>query len=459
MEIEKNIELLENGNLLTQTEKEVFEMVYSRCNDFNPPVVARAAGGWVRDKLLGKESDDIDIAVENTTGLAFAENLKYKIKNDNIKIVVIEANPDQSKHLETARVCIFPDFWIDFCGLRSDSYTQDSRIPSIKQGTPMEDAKRRDFRMNALFFNINTKKVEDFTNGIEDLKNGIINTPLDPIESFKDDPLRVLRAFRFASRFGFKLHESIIPAAQKIHGDFKRKITRERIATELIKAFDGIAPLDTLIYLVESGLFSPVFDRLDEWSLDPNEALKRVQTVVSRHPGNDRFLVLSLSAIYSPILSNPKVSDPERNHKKINAIEYAIARNLKMPVKVAYDVESILTGAYELVKLEKNLTRLNVGRWIRHIGELWKFSSLVVFDDDIYNFYINVVDPFIKEQRLEDVWEMKPLMNGVELANLHGIKPGKELKPLIEKLIDWQLENPFGTAEEYIEYVNNQKNK
>ena len=146
MEIEKNIELLENGVLLTQTEKEIFEMVSSRCGDFNPPVVARAAGGWVRDKLLGKESDDIDIAIENATGLAFAENLKSKIKNDNIKIVVIEANPDQSKHLETARVCIFPDFWIDFCGLRSDSYTQNSRIPIIKQGTPLEDAKRRDFR-------------------------------------------------------------------------------------------------------------------------------------------------------------------------------------------------------------------------------------------------------------------------------------------------------------------------
>lgn len=95
--------------------------------------------------------------------------------------------------------------------LRKEEYAADSRIPKMEFGTPEEDAFRRDLTINALFYNINEDKVEDFTQkGIEDLKNGLISTPLEPFTTFKDDPLRILRVFRFTSRYSFTCDPQII---------------------------------------------------------------------------------------------------------------------------------------------------------------------------------------------------------------------------------------------------------
>ncbi|KAF5184715.1 Cca trna nucleotidyltransferase protein [Thalictrum thalictroides] len=112
-------------------------------------------------------------------------------------IGVIQCNPDQSKHLETARMRLY-DIWIDFVNLRSEDYSENSRIPTMKFGTAKDDAYRRDLTINSLFYNINTNSVEDFTRrGLADLMSGKIVTPLAPKETFLDDPLRVLRAIRF----------------------------------------------------------------------------------------------------------------------------------------------------------------------------------------------------------------------------------------------------------------------
>lgn len=102
---------------------------------------------------------------------------------------VIQANPDQSKHLETATLRLH-GLPIDLVHLRSEKYTEESRIPTIEVGTPEEDARRRDFTINSLFYNINLQKVEDLTGtGLEDLRNGIIRTPLDPQITFSDGVL------------------------------------------------------------------------------------------------------------------------------------------------------------------------------------------------------------------------------------------------------------------------------
>jgi tRNA nucleotidyltransferase (CCA-adding enzyme) len=88
-------------------------------------------------------------------------------------------------------------------------------VPVIKIGTPMQDALRRDLTFNSMFFNINTNQIEDLTEqGLKDLKDGVCRTPLDPLKTFIDDPLRVLRTVRFAQRFGFKISDEIIKAAQ-----------------------------------------------------------------------------------------------------------------------------------------------------------------------------------------------------------------------------------------------------
>jgi tRNA nucleotidyltransferase (CCA-adding enzyme) len=185
----------------------------------HPNLTLRIAGGWVRDKLLGIPSHDIDIALNDMSGIDFATCIYEFSKSFDSSIVgshvsKIKSNPNKSKHLETATVKLF-GLDVDFVHLRSESYTEGSRIPTIAFGTPKEDASRRDLTINSLFYNIHTGKIEDFLEmGLSDLENGIIRTPLDPFDTFKDDPLRILRTIRFASRFEFTIIDQIRDAVK-----------------------------------------------------------------------------------------------------------------------------------------------------------------------------------------------------------------------------------------------------
>ncbi len=111
---------------------------------------------------------------------------------------MIKCNNDKSKHLETAVIKVQNQF-IDLVNLRSEEYGEESRVPEIKIGTPEQDALRRDLTINSMFYNINKGLIEDLTGrGLIDLKNKMANTPLQPLKTFVDDPLRVLRTIRFA---------------------------------------------------------------------------------------------------------------------------------------------------------------------------------------------------------------------------------------------------------------------
>ena len=126
--------------------------------------------------------------------------------------------------------------------LRKEEYTDSSRIPTVEIGTPLEDAYRRDLTINSLFYNINTNMIEDFTmRGIDDLKHRIVRTPLSALETFREDPLRILRAVRFATRYDCRVEESILQATQDpdIELFLSRKVSRERIGIELLKMAQG----------------------------------------------------------------------------------------------------------------------------------------------------------------------------------------------------------------------------
>ncbi|KAG8807805.1 CCA tRNA nucleotidyltransferase, mitochondrial [Serendipita sp. 401] len=205
---------------LTAREDQLCTLLDEFCASLNSqkpemdPVMCRIAGGWVRDKLLGMDSDDIDIAINRMTGEAFAQGLLDSRKIESAG-ATIASNPEQSKHLATTKIKLL-DYEVDLVNLRSESYTEDSRIPEIAFGTPQEDAERRDLTINAMFYNVHSRAIEDLTGkGIEDLKSGRIRTPLDPKTTFEDDPLRILRCVRFASRLGFDVAESISIAAKE----------------------------------------------------------------------------------------------------------------------------------------------------------------------------------------------------------------------------------------------------
>jgi tRNA nucleotidyltransferase (CCA-adding enzyme) len=212
----------------------------------------RFAGGWVRDKLLDIPSHDIDTAINAMTGEDFCLQLQEYCNNpQNIEkhalgpedlgsIHIIAANPEKSKHLATATKKIL-GFDVDFVNLRKETYSEDSRHPQVEFGTAEEDALRRDATINSLFYNLRTDLVEDFCGGLEDLRAKRIRTPLEPLTTFTDDPLRVLRLIRFASWLGFKIDpETEIPMTDPaVNEALKVKISRERVGVEVEKMLKG----------------------------------------------------------------------------------------------------------------------------------------------------------------------------------------------------------------------------
>ena len=196
---------LQSTITLTQEEEALSADLLASSNQAGLATTLRCAGGWVRDKLMGRESLDIDIALDNMMGKEFAERVNAYLESqgqEKHNVAVIMSNPDQSKHLETARMKI-RGLWIDLVNLRSEEYAHNSRIPTMTFGTPEQDAFRRDFTIISLFNNANTKEVEDYTGkGIEDMRLGVIRTPLAAMETFLDDPLRVLRAIRWVLGLG-----------------------------------------------------------------------------------------------------------------------------------------------------------------------------------------------------------------------------------------------------------------
>jgi tRNA nucleotidyltransferase/poly(A) polymerase len=216
------------------------------------PIVLRWAGGWVRDKLLNIQSHDIDVAINAMTGVPFAQAMcdyceqpeamsKHNIGPADIgSLHNVARNPEKSKHLETAMVKMF-GLDLDFVNLRKETYTEDSRNPQMEFGTAEEDARRRDATVNALFYNLHDDRVEDFTGGLADMDAQIIRTPLEPFQTFMDDPLRVLRLVRFASRLQFKIDPETrkFMADPKVLEALRVKISRERVGVEFEKMLKG----------------------------------------------------------------------------------------------------------------------------------------------------------------------------------------------------------------------------
>jgi tRNA nucleotidyltransferase (CCA-adding enzyme) len=207
----------------------------------------RVSGGWVRDKLLRRESDDIDIALDDMMGEQFAK-LVVEHLGVSKHVGTILANPAASKHLETACLHLF-GFHIDLVNLRSEEYSDTSRIPQIKFGTPQQDAFRRDLTINSIFYNISQDTIEDWTGlGFADLEQRIARTPLHPLQTLLDDPLRVLRIIRFATRFDLSILPEIAEAAQdpQVQESLLEKVSRERIAKEYALTMKGYNPVRAL---------------------------------------------------------------------------------------------------------------------------------------------------------------------------------------------------------------------
>ena len=245
----------------TPEEQRIFDTLLDVVKRYDLPVTLRVAGGWVRDKLLRKFSSDIDLAPTTMMGEEFANRVNEYLKEKGEEthgVGVIQSNPDQSKHLETATMRVH-GAWLDLVNLRSELLG--GAASRAKFGSATDDAFRRDLTINSLFYNINLKCVEDFTGkGLEDLRAGVVER-LSPPHHVLDDPLRILRSVRFASRFGFTLDDAIVHAATdaEVQEKLAAKVSRERVGKEVQGMLRGPSPGDALTLLCRFTLFDVVF--------------------------------------------------------------------------------------------------------------------------------------------------------------------------------------------------------
>jgi tRNA nucleotidyltransferase (CCA-adding enzyme) len=495
-----------------------------------PPVECRVAGGWVRDKLLGISSEDLDICISSLTGHHFATLLEPYLQSHpassafsaTTKIAKIQANPDQSKHLETARMHIL-GLEVDLVQLRSEEYANSpssmeedspgastSRIPtSVKFGTPLEDALRRDITINTLFYNVHTRKVEDFTGkGLQDLLSShpLIRTPLEPLQTFLDDPLRILRCIRFASRLNFPLDESIKPAVEneRVKKALLNKVSKERIGVELDKMLKAKNPLLSLQLINHLSLYHTLFSPLPNIQEAspipadaPDAALLACTALSNIEKASDGRISQLLLA---PLLDSSSPQAKIARKRLWLALVLAPLRDLTfiekqktVPLTDTIIRDSIkLSGGDRLFVSHNHASHRKIREAVRQSPSLrdtpnerstlgfllrdldvhdpindlsWRASVLhaLVLDlassSEPLTLLPEIIEPYLAFiQRIEDLqldtraYE-KTRLDGSEVIKLLGIKGGPITSVLIQTVMKWQLDNPDGTKEECAEFI------
>ena len=271
--------------------KEIFRIVSETASELG--VRAFAIGGYVRDCFLGTPSGDIDIVVEGS-GLDFARAVGAKTGS----------YVSYFKNFGTAMMHFKGDE-IEFVGARKESYRRESRKPVVENGTLEDDQLRRDFTINAMAFSLNEGSFGELVDpfgGIRDLAAGIIRTPLDPDTTYSDDPLRMLRAIRFATRLSTpELEFKIVPESMESMRRMAPRLeilSKERIADELNKMLLCSRPSRAWRLMDEAGLLPGILPQLS--------ALKGVETVDGR--GHKEIFSHTLA-----VLDNVAAADPSSN--------------------------------------------------------------------------------------------------------------------------------------------------
>lgn len=400
---------------VSEAEQKVFNTLLGINEKYALGLTLRVAGGWVRDKLLGSESDDIDISLDKMTGKEFCTYIRKEI---DVNVHIIEQNHDQCKHLEVAGVKLH-DLEIDLLHLRSEEYG-DSRIPEIEIGSPQEDAMRRDLTINALFYNINTGEVEDYTGtGLEDLENKIIRTPSDIVLTLMDDPLRVMRAVRFASRLKFTLDPEIVSTVRNnndVRSALEQKVSGERIITEIEKTIKCDA-VSAIKIFTEMNIIREILGITVS-----SETLLEMCDSYLKNFGQAMDMVTFMSFIF---ISN----------NDYNALE-----ELKITKREKKDIHRVLDITEEVMTNLMNGDDSDHGGVVYRLGneELvdvhLKIMASAMLDDDEYGRYKEIIDSFR--------WTigMRPLINGHEVQDIFRVK-GKKIRTVLNDVIKFQMDN------------------
>ena len=252
-------------------DQDIFHLISSCADELG--VECYVVGGYVRDIFLERPSKDIDVVVVGS-GIDVAKRLKQKLGR--------KAHLSVFKNFGTAQVKS-GTMEVEFVGARRESYSHDSRKPIVENGTLEDDQNRRDFTINALAICLNKERfgqLVDPFDGLYDLEDGLIRTPLDPDITFSDDPLRMMRCVRFATQLGFYIDDETFEALHR-NADRLKIVSGERIQDELNKIILSPHPSTGFDYLYRSGLLQILLPEVT--------ALDDVQTVAGRSHKNNYY--------------------------------------------------------------------------------------------------------------------------------------------------------------------------
>ena len=454
------MKLYSDAALAKILDQEIFHQI-SRVAD-SMGVECYVVGGFVRDIFLERPSNDIDVVVVGS-GIAVAEELKRQLGR--------KAHLSVFRNFGTAQVKVKPThgggFEVEFVGARKESYSHDSRKPIVEDGTLEDDQNRRDFTINAMAICLNSKRFGELVdpfNGIADLEDGIIATPLDPEITFSDDPLRMMRCIRFATQLNFKIEDETFDALQRM-ADRIRIVSGERIEVELNKIMMAEHPSIGFELLQRSGLLNiilPELAALDIVEKRDNRAHKNnfyhtLEVLENIGGGN---LWLRWAALLHDIGKTrskrwePAIGWAFHNHNLIGArMVPQIFRRLKLPMgaEMKYVQKLVDLHMRPQVIADSEVTDSAVRRLINDAGDdiddLMTLCEADITSKNEVKKKIFLENFRIVREKLVDLKEkdykrlLQPVIDGNEIMELFHLRPSREVGQLKQYLKDAVLDN------------------